>query len=135
MSSFYLFRVHNADYYMQEAKKLKHKADALVGFLMTVGTALEDAGAPTGSTKPHLGLSGLRNGLWETQVCRKRLSFLLHLMTFPEGGPQPVQDPAQRKAVLVSGFPRTLGPHRLHGLWLPRPVRSSARGYSFDCPT
>lgn len=24
------FRVHNADYYMQEAKKLKHKADALV---------------------------------------------------------------------------------------------------------
>lgn len=28
-----MFRVHNADYYMQEAKKLKHKADALVGFL------------------------------------------------------------------------------------------------------
>lgn len=27
---FYLFRLHNADYYMQEAKKLKHKADALV---------------------------------------------------------------------------------------------------------
>lgn len=26
-------RVHNADYYMQEAKKLKHRADALVGFL------------------------------------------------------------------------------------------------------
>lgn len=26
-----MFRVHNADYYMQEAKKLKHKADALVG--------------------------------------------------------------------------------------------------------
>lgn len=32
-SLFCLFRVHNADYYMQEAKKLKHKADALVGFL------------------------------------------------------------------------------------------------------
>lgn len=25
------FSVHNADFYMQEAKKLKHKADALVG--------------------------------------------------------------------------------------------------------
>lgn len=32
-SLFCLLRVHNADYYMQEAKKLKHKADALVGFL------------------------------------------------------------------------------------------------------
>lgn len=31
-SLFCFFRVHNADYYMQEAKKLKHKADALVGF-------------------------------------------------------------------------------------------------------
>lgn len=30
---FCLFRVHNADYYMQDAKKLKHKADALVGLL------------------------------------------------------------------------------------------------------
>lgn len=38
MSSFYLFRVHNADYYMQEAKKLKHKADALVGFLIAAPT-------------------------------------------------------------------------------------------------
>lgn len=28
-----MLRVCNADYYMQEAKKLKHKADALVGFL------------------------------------------------------------------------------------------------------
>lgn len=31
---FCLFRLHNADYYMQEAKKLKHKADALVGYRM-----------------------------------------------------------------------------------------------------
>lgn len=28
-----MFRIHNADYYMQDAKKLKHKADALVGLL------------------------------------------------------------------------------------------------------
>lgn len=27
---FFVHSVHNADYYMQEAKKLKHKADALV---------------------------------------------------------------------------------------------------------
>lgn len=31
-----MFRIHNADYYMQEAKKLKHKADALVGLLLLI---------------------------------------------------------------------------------------------------
>jgi len=32
--SLYDYRVHNADYYMQEAKKLKHKADALVSLFI-----------------------------------------------------------------------------------------------------
>ncbi|KAH0630830.1 hypothetical protein JD844_004112 [Phrynosoma platyrhinos] len=42
--------LHNADYYMQEAKKLKHKADALVGvqsltFLCLVGQLMQHYGA------------------------------------------------------------------------------------------
>lgn len=31
-------RLHNADYYMQEAKKLKHKADALVSLQVSLFT-------------------------------------------------------------------------------------------------
>lgn len=34
-------RVHSADYYMQEAKRLKHKADALVRYSITLSAGTE----------------------------------------------------------------------------------------------